>query len=118
VQKNLLLTVKNLNKKITIGKLASPHGLCGWLNCYSFADPQERLFNYSPLFLKHKKAWLPITIKEFKTQGDHWVVKLENCDDQNKAQTYTNTLLGVERSQLPKLEKDEYYWVDLEGLDV
>ncbi len=106
------------NKKIVIGKLASPFGVNGWLNCYSYTDPQERLFHYSPLFLQHQKKLLSIVISEFKKQGDHWTIRLENCHDRDEARRYVHSLFVVDRSQLPVLKKGEYYWTDLEGLKV
>ncbi|MEO6800050.1 MAG: ribosome maturation factor RimM, partial [Rhodanobacter sp.] len=43
---------------------------------------------------------------------------LPGVDDREQAAALIGTDIHVDREQLPPPAKDEYYWVDLEGLEV
>jgi 16S rRNA processing protein RimM len=103
---------------IVIGKFLRPCGIKGWIGVSSFTEPPESLFNYSPLFIQRNNTTEKLSIQAYRPQGNHWVVKLTHCNDRNLAATYTNTKIVISPTQLPTLEKGEYYWKDLEGLTV
>jgi 16S rRNA processing protein RimM len=51
-------------------------------------------------------------------QGKGMVAKLPGCDDRDAAAKLVGATIRVPRSALPKAKRGEYYWTDLEGLDV
>ncbi len=104
---------------IVIGKFAKPHGVKGWVSVYSFTEPKENLFNYSPLFVKRKNHLIEtLSLEAFRPHGNHFVVKLGTNHTRDDASLYTNGEIIVNAAQLPPLKEDEYYWKDLEGLAV
>lgn len=103
---------------ITVGKFAKPYGIKGWVSVYSFTEPPEHLFNYSPLFVERNGVSEKLSIEAYRAHTNHWVLKLTNCHDREQASLYTNVNIVINASQLPALEKGEYYWRDLEGLTV
>lgn len=106
-------------KTIVVGKLARPYGLKGWINVYSFTEPSEKLFAYSPLFIEHaKQPEEVLSIENFKPQGDHWVLKLSTSRNRDMASSYNNKLIKVHATQLEPLPAGEYYWYELKGLTV
>jgi len=63
----------------------------------------------APRFLKVKQA---------REQGDVIVVTAEGLDDRNAAEALKGSRIFVSRSVFPTPDSDEFYWVDLIGLDV
>jgi 16S rRNA processing protein RimM len=51
-------------------------------------------------------------------QGKGMVAKLSGCDDRDAAVALVGAEIRIPRSALPKPKRGEFYWADLEGLDV
>jgi 16S rRNA processing protein RimM len=106
-------------KTLVVGKFGKPYGLKGWVNVYSFTEPEERLFDYSPLFIETIGSPATVlSIETFKSQGHHWVIKLSTCQTRDDAARYTHKLIKIQTHQLKPLPKGEYYWNELKGLKV
>ncbi len=104
--------------KIIIAKVGAPHGVKGWVKLNSFTTDPSKVFDYLPWQIKHAKAWQSIDIADYKVSAKNIVIRFTDCDDRDKAQSYTNLELAIDKSQLPKAAEGEYYWHDLEGLTV
>lgn len=105
-------------KTVIVGKIASPYGVKGWLKIISFTDPPENILNYQPWFLwKNQKSQEMVVINSQK-QVDRFTVHFQGINDPETARLYSNAEIYVDREQLPSLPPDEYYWTDLEGLEV
>lgn len=65
-------------------------------------------------------ANLPELLKiiEAKTHADGVVAHAQEIDDRPGAEALRGALICISRSSFPTAELDEYYWVDLIGLDV
>ena len=59
-----------------------------------------------------------IDVDEAKTHSDSVVAKIDGLDDRNDAEALRGCRIFLPRSAFPKASKDEYYWVDLIGLNV
>ena len=110
---------------VVVGKISSAHGIKGWVNVYSYTDPVTNILQYQPWYLRSSSSpssseqpWKPVQIVNSRPQGKQIVAQLEGCQDRNKAELYRGLEIAVERSQLPDLGKDEYYWIELVGLSV
>src|SRR6185312_1486129 len=53
-----------------------------------------------------------------REQGKGMVAQLPGVDDREQAAALIGSDIYVSRDQLPPLAEGEYYWVDLEGLEV
>jgi 16S rRNA processing protein RimM len=107
------------HQAIIIAKLAKPYGLKGWMHLYSFTEPSEQLFLYSPIFIERTHHDIEqLTIEQFTPKSDHWLVKLQYCDNRTLASQYTNKLIKIHTHQLTLLPLGEYYWHQLKGLTV
>lgn len=103
---------------IVIGKFGSVHGVHGWLKIRSFTVPAENIVAYQPWYLQIKGKWQLVEDIDFQKKGNLLLAKLPNVEAREQAKLYTNIEIGVDRSRLPELSADEYYWSDLEGLTV
>ena len=76
----------------------------------------EALLEYQPWLLGEDKN--PLKIVAGRKQGKGLVALLPGIEDREQAITLVGQQIFVRRDQLPALAADEYYWSDLEGLDV
>jgi 16S rRNA processing protein RimM len=59
-----------------------------------------------------------LAIKESKEHSDTVVAKIAGLEDRSAAEALRGARIFLPRSSFPSASKDEYYWVDLIGLDV
>ncbi len=104
---------------VTLGKVVGVFGIKGWVKVQSFSSPIENVFSY--------KAWtleLPdhtrrhIKLREGRNQGKGLVAALEGVDDRESAQLLIGAEIKMDIDKLPRLEDGEFYWFQLEGLNV
>ena len=62
--------------------------------------------------------WNEYKVLSGRIHGKGLVARLEGVDDRDTAHSLKGFDIAVNRDQLPKTTEGEYYWVDLEGLDV
>jgi 16S rRNA processing protein RimM len=104
---------------IIIGKIGTAYGTRGWLKITAYTQFNKDILGYRPWYTKQADGpWLPVEIEASKPHGKGAIVKLAGIHTPEKARLLTGSLIGVCRSQLPKLAEGEYYWSDLIGLSV
>lgn len=108
----------NEQKLITIGKFGAPYGIRGWIKIFSFTEDSDRIFDYTPLFVKIGGHFKALQIESFKQHNQDKIVKIKEVDDRDAAQCFTNLEIYTEESSLPKLSEDDFYWKDLMGCEV
>jgi 16S rRNA processing protein RimM len=59
-----------------------------------------------------------LKVKEAKEHSDSVVATAQEVPDRNTAELLKGARIFVSRASFPTPESDEYYWVDLMGLDV
>jgi|SRR5690606_13755142 len=59
-----------------------------------------------------------LDIKRVREQGDTLVCTAPDIEDRNQAETLRGARVFVTRAAFPSPESDEYYWIDLIGLNV
>ncbi|NKB46732.1 MAG: ribosome maturation factor RimM [Legionellales bacterium] len=105
---------------IIVGQLGAPHGLKGWLKLTSYTQPRDNIFNYQPWLLQRQPGdWQPLTTTlQHQQHTQKLLVLLPDCHDCDQARHYTHTRIGIYRHQLPPSGDQQYYWTDLQGLQV
>ncbi len=76
----------------------------------------EAILQYQPWLLGEEKK--PVRIVDGRKQGKGIAALLPGFEDREQAVTLVGTQIFVRRDQLPATGEDEYYWSDLEGLEV
>ena len=106
-------------RRVLIGRIVGLYGVQGWLKIESWAEPRMRIFDYQPWLLSaapgEEREMSGVT---GRTQGKGMVAQLPGVDDREQAAALIGIDIYVNRERLPAPAKDEYYWVDLEGLEV
>jgi 16S rRNA processing protein RimM len=101
---------------IQLGYIAGLHGVNGWVKIFSFTQPREAILDYQPWLLGEDRK--PVTVSRGSRHGKTVIAELPGVDDRDQARALIEQPIAVDRQQLPGLPEDEYYWADLEGLEV
>ena len=104
--------------EIRLGSITSSHGIKGWVKVYSYTDPVEAIFGYSPWILRKGKSEKEVTIKQGQLHGKKLIANVEGVDSRNLADELAGFEIHVDRAALPELEEGDYYWFQLQGLKV
>jgi len=100
---------------IKIAIIGSAVGLRGLLELRLFlSDPQDLKIFKSAIFDKNNKFYEMDFISEKK---DRYIIKISGVDSRNDAEALKNTELFIKRSILPNASSNEFYCVDLIGMD-
>lgn len=103
---------------VTMGRVQGAHGIRGELMVASFSDPPRRMLSYSPWWLLGDGAPRPLLVVRGQDSAKGLIVSLEGIADRDAAASLKGREIAVERSLLPPLRKGQFYWTDLEGLEV
>lgn len=98
---------------IIVGKIGAANGVRGWVKIISNTQVPSAIFEYTPWHLNINGKWQVVERINHKQQGKSFIAQLPGCNDRNKAEKLTNTDIAITREQLPALNDDETYWVDL-----
>jgi 16S rRNA processing protein RimM len=103
---------------VVIGRFTGTFGIKGWLKVYSYTEPLDNLLDYLYCQVLRNGVWQATQIAEGKVHGKGLVVKIKGIDDPEQAAAYVGCDMAVASTQLPLLPENEYYWRQLEGLQV
>lgn len=103
---------------LVIGRIGGVYGVRGWVRIHSFTEPMENLLGYDNWMIRRKGQWLPIVIDTGRRHGKGLIAHLEGVDDRTEAELLKGSEIAIPRAGLPELEEGEYYWHQLEGLQV
>lgn len=111
--------MRDSEELIPVGKIIGPHGIKGQLKLHSYSGNAESLSAARSVTLKSPAGTLhEFSINCFKANSGKFIIGLQGFDDINLIDPLLGNEVCLKRSQLPGLEKDEYYWSDLIGLQV
>jgi 16S rRNA processing protein RimM len=105
-------------KWILVGKVVGLSGVQGEVKLESYTEPRTRIFSYQPWMLKSPSGEKEISGCRGRQQGKGIVATLPEVDDRDAAARFVGSEIWVRRSALPESKRGEYYWADLEGLEV
>ncbi|SIT40156.1 Ribosome maturation factor RimM [Paraburkholderia ribeironis] len=106
---------------VEVGAIVDAYGLKGWVKVAAHADAGrggDALLSAERWWLLkgHERKSAPSL--QAKTHGDSVVAHLGGVTDRDVAQALRGSRVYIRRSEFPALKADEFYWVDLLGLDV
>lgn len=117
---------------IEVGRIIDAWGIKGGFKVQAFSADPQALFSSRRWFLQRTDAGvrrpgptpaaapLPSLLKitQAKEQGDYVVAMAQEVSDRNAAEALKGASVFISRSSFPTADADEFYWVDLIGLDV
>ena len=103
---------------VVMGFVRGAFGVRGWVKVQADTQYADSLFDYPTWWLGRNGDWKPYTFADGSAQPKGLVVKFDEVDDRDIAAAMRGMQIAIPREQLPAAAEDEYYWIDLIGLDV
>jgi 16S rRNA processing protein RimM len=106
---------------VVIGQVRRPHGIRGEIRMEILTDYPERILQHDYLYLAHPATPDDVTRHVLEAVRPHkgvLLVKLAGCDDRDGAEELRGLLVQIPLEQAVPLEEGEYYYFQLEGMDV
>ena len=101
-----------------MGRVAAPFGVKGWIKVQVFSDEVDALLDHPTWWIGRGEDWTAFTVAEGKAHGATVVARLEGVDVREAAADLKGLEVAVPRERLPAASDGEYYWTDLEGMEV
>jgi 16S rRNA processing protein RimM len=110
---------------IEVGRIADAWGIKGWFKVLPHSASAEALFSSRRWYLQPAERGARVftgtqqlSIKEVKIHADSVVATAQEVPDRSAAETLKGARVLISRADFPAAAPDEYYWVDLIGLQV
>ena len=114
---------------VEVGSIVAAWGIKGWIKVQPYASDPQALFATKRWFLKPaanalglgaSASAIPPLLKivQAKEHGDGIVAQAQEVPDRNAAEALHGARIFVSRQSFPTADPDEFYWVDLIGLDL
>ena len=106
-------------KTILLGRFTGAFGIRGQVKLESWTEPRDSIFRYQPWILRSADgADREISGVRGKSSGKVVVADVPGVADRDAAEALRGTEILVSRAALPPPSAGEFYWVDLEDLQV
>ena len=105
-------------KWVTVGRISGVFGVKGWLKVQSYTEPRANIVGFDVWTLRMSGAERLFEVEDGQGQAGKVAAKLRGIDDPDRAREWVGADIVIERERLPKTQTDEFYWTDLEGLEV
>ena len=110
---------------VEVGRIHDAWGIKGWFKVLPHSADPQALFSSKRWFLQPSEKGPPafsgtvlLRVREAKDHSDSVVARADGVEDRGTAELLKGARVFVPRSSFPTADPDEYYWVDLLGLDV
>lgn len=103
---------------VVLGKIVSVHGIRGAVKVYSHTDPLDNVLDYPEWTLRKGDVQRQVSVVTGRIQGRVLVVQLKGLSDRDQALELKDWEICVPRAELPALDDGDFYWYQLEGLQV
>jgi 16S rRNA processing protein RimM len=103
---------------LAAGRITGPHGIKGWVKIESYTDPAENFLEFGEWLLQRPEGAERVEFDQGRRHGKGLVAHIRGVDDRSEAEHYRGLVVAVPASRLPSLAEGDYYWRQLEGLQV
>lgn len=112
------MPVGTTEELLVLGKITSVHGVRGEVKVHSFTEPLTNLLDYHAWILRRDDEVRRTELVSGRLQGKALVVKLKDLHNRELARDYAGFEICVPMAVLPTLDEGDYYWHQLQGLQV
>lgn len=103
---------------VLIGKVLKPHGIRGELKILPFSGNPGELLGVDEIYLGPQPDSRSYKVQKARSQGKFLLLQLAGVGDRNTADTLIGLEVRVVLDALPDLAPNEFYWYEMEGLEV
>lgn len=101
-----------------LGHIVKPHGLQGELNVFFDTDEPEKYLELESVYLNMPGGLEPYHVEHVSPHQSRFLVKLEDIDSIEQAETLRNVSLHLPLSELPELPDGRFYYHQIIGYTV
>ena len=102
-----------MDKYFEIGQIVNTNGLKGIVKVKPFTDDIKEFETFESIYVQKKAELIEFKIESVRYAKNMVLLKLKGIDDIDAAEALRNLYIKVRRKQLPKLQENSYYIVDL-----
>ena len=106
----------DLSLFLLIAKIGKTRGLKGEFFLRSYAQNPETLFSFKKFYALSKSAMEEVHFEFMRVSNSNIVAKLKSINEIDEIKAYGQRDIFVLKSELPKLDDNEAYWFELEGM--
>ncbi len=103
---------------LVAGRITGCYGIKGWVKIHAYTEPMENFLGFGEWMLQRRRGMEPIEFDAGKRHGKGLVAHIKGVDDRTAAEAYKGLEVAVRASSLPTLEEGDFYWHQLQGLQV
>ena len=103
---------------VILGRVSGLFGVKGWIRIFSYTDPRDAILDYGPWWIHRSDGWESVKLAEGQRHGKSVIARFEGVEDRDRAAEWLGLDIGVAKEALPEPDEGQYYWRDLEGLEV
>ncbi|MBO8160082.1 MAG: 16S rRNA processing protein RimM [Thermosipho sp. (in: Bacteria)] len=109
-----------LQEKIAVAILGKTHGLNGELKLHPLTNVPEIIESLSEvvLFNEKQKVYLLAKIVDMRLGNGVYLVKIQGIDSVENAKRLSGSKVYIDKSELPTVKNDEYYFYEIIGSEV
>ena len=114
---------------VEVGRVIGAWGIKGAIKVLPFSSAPEALFSTKRWHIRPAVVQRPVSISavpmpellrvvQAREHGDGIVANVQDVDDRTAAEALAGARVFISRTSFPTPDENEFYWVDLIGLDV
>jgi 16S rRNA processing protein RimM len=105
---------------VVMGRVAAPFGVRGWVRVVPWSEAPDTLLGHPVWALRSAGggAWRDVALVEAKQQGPGIVALFRDVGSREAAAALRGCEVGLPREALATPKAGEYYWTELEALEV
>ena len=108
----------DLSLFLLIAKIGKTRGLKGEFFLRSFAQNPETLFSFKKFYALSSSSMQEVHFEFMKQSNANIIAKLKSINDIDEIKAFGQKEIFILKSELPKLEVNEAYWFELEGMKI
>lgn len=112
------MTTEQPAQPLVVARIGACYGVRGWVRLQCFLESIETLAELPRLWLKTPRRCSPVELSGLRPHGKGYIAALRGIEDRDQAEPLRGAELLAEESDLPVPGAGEFYWRQLEGLEV
>ncbi len=108
----------NIDACYQLGYVIKKHGTSGEVSIFLDVDQPNEYSELESVFVEINQKLVPFFIESIQIRDGKAVVKFEDIDTQDDAQTLKAKSIYLPLSTLPELEKDQFYYHQIVGYNI
>lgn len=102
---------------VLLGRITKPHGIRGEVKVHPFSSRPENFLHYREFFISSDDTAekIPYKVDKTRVQGNQVLMQFAGCTMRTDAESLVGCQVWIRRQELPELEENEFYLLELEG---